>query len=169
MFVFPLPSSARYSYERRFGVEHKGIDIMAPRGTPVLAVEAGTAWATTDPKGGNVVYLDSINQRRYYYAHLDRWAAILLGSSSPHVDVRVGDILGYVGNSGNAAGKPTHLHLQIRVRDTDTYIDPFDELRELDPNRDRSSVATPAPQTRSTSTTLLIIGALYWMYSRGQR
>jgi peptidoglycan LD-endopeptidase LytH len=168
MFVFPLPASAHYSYARRFGLDHKGIDIMAPRGTPVLAVEAGTAWSTLDGKGGNVVYLDSINKRRYYYAHLDRPSAILLGSNDPKVDVSVGDILGYVGNTGNAAGKPTHLHLQIRVRDTDTYIDPFDELRELDPNRDRS-VATPAPRTRSHSMTLLILGALYWMYSRGQR
>jgi murein DD-endopeptidase MepM/ murein hydrolase activator NlpD len=169
MFAFPLPASARYSYRRRFGAEHKGIDIMAPRGTPVLAVEAGTAWATTDPKGGNVVYLDSINTRRYYYAHLDRWAAILLGKS-PHVDVRVGDVLGYVGNTGNAAGKPPHLHLQIRVRDTDTYIDPFDQLRELDPNRDRSSVATPAPTKRGGGPTwVLVLGALIWMYARGQR
>jgi murein DD-endopeptidase MepM/ murein hydrolase activator NlpD len=166
MFTFPLPASAHYSYERRFGVEHKGIDIMAPRGTPVLAVEAGTAWATIDSKGGNVVYLESINGRRYYYAHLERWSAILLGTNDPKVDVSVGDILGYVGNTGNAAGKATHLHLQ--VREGDRYFDPYDDLRALDPNRDRSSVA-PAPRTRSMSTTVLMLGALYWMYSRSQR
>lgn len=166
MFAFPLPASARYSYARRFSTAHTGIDIMAPRGTPILAVEAGIAWGTTDPKGGNVVYLDSINGRRYYYAHLDRWAAILLGAGNPKVDVRVGDVLGYVGNTGNASGGPTHLHFQIRRGDT--YIDPFDQLRELDPNRDRSSVATPAPKS-SGGAWLLVLGALYWMYARGQR
>jgi murein DD-endopeptidase MepM/ murein hydrolase activator NlpD len=167
MFLFPLPASAHYSYQRRFGTEHKGIDIMAPRGTAVLAVEAGTAWATVDPKGGNVVYLDSINGRRYYYAHLDHWSAILQSGNNPKVDVSVGDILGYVGNTGNAAGKAPHLHLQIR--EGDRYFDPYDDLRTLDPNRDRSSVVTPAPRPRSMSTTLLMLGALYWMYSRSQR
>jgi murein DD-endopeptidase MepM/ murein hydrolase activator NlpD len=168
MFCFPLPASARYSYERRFGFDHQGIDIMVERGTPVLAVEAGVAWATTDPKGGNVVYLESINGRRYYYAHLDRWAASLLMTGNPRVDVSVGDVLGYVGNTGNAAGRPPHLHFQIRAGSR--LIDPFDELRALDPRAGTSSRWTPPPKgvTRNGSA-LLVAGALYWMYSRGQR
>lgn len=168
MFAFPMPASARYSYGRRFGFQHEGIDIMAARGTPLLAVEAGTAWATTDPKGGNVVYLESINGRRYYYAHLDRWAAMLLGTNDPKVDVRVGDVLGYVGNTGNARGGPPHLHFQIRAGSR--LIDPFDELRALDPNAATSSRWTPPPKTGTRNgAALLVAGALFWMWSRGHR
>lgn len=87
---------------------HEGIDIFAPRGTPVEAVVDGVARVDTNGLGGNVVWLRDDRQRRtFYYAHLDGWA--IEGT----VNVRRGDVLGYVGNSGNARTTSPHLHFGI--------------------------------------------------------
>lgn len=88
---------------------HEGIDIFAPRNTPVVAVATGRASTRTTPRGGNVVWLRT-SKRSYYYAHLER--AAFSGSR----EVEVGEILGYVGNSGNAITTPTHLHFGVYRR-----------------------------------------------------
>jgi murein DD-endopeptidase MepM/ murein hydrolase activator NlpD/SH3-like domain-containing protein len=88
---------------------HEGIDIFAPRNTPVVAVAAGRASTRTTPRGGNVVWLRT-SKRSYYYAHLER--AAFEGSR----EVAVGEVLGYVGNSGNAIATPTHLHFGVYRR-----------------------------------------------------
>ena len=88
---------------------HEGIDIFAPRDTPVVAVAAGRASTRTTPRGGNVVWLRTTN-RSYYYAHLER--AAFTGTH----EVSAGDIIGYVGNSGNAVTTPTHLHFGVYRR-----------------------------------------------------
>ena len=84
---------------------HLGVDFISPRGTPLVAVVSGIARSGTNRLGGNVVYLEGNDGHRYYYAHLDRWG--LLGP------VRAGDVIGYVGDTGNAIGIP-HLHFEIR-------------------------------------------------------
>ncbi|HEX9630999.1 MAG TPA: M23 family metallopeptidase [Gemmatimonadales bacterium] len=92
--------------------EHQGVDIFAPRGTPVVAAVAGrVSRVSTSRLGGNVVWLreDGID-RRLYYAHLDRHA-VLEGAW-----VRPGDTLGFVGNTGNARTTPPHLHFGIYMR-----------------------------------------------------
>src|SRR5438105_647782 len=90
---------------------HQGIDIFAPRGTPVVSATPGIVLAvTTNDLGGRVVEIVGPGLAFHYYAHLDHWAAIRAGQS-----VRAGDVLGYVGDSGNAKGTPCHLHYGIYV------------------------------------------------------
>jgi hypothetical protein len=88
---------------------HEGIDIFAPRDTPVVAVAAGRASARTTPRGGNVVWLRTAD-RSYYYAHLEN--AAFTGTR----EVSAGEVIGYVGNSGNAVSTPTHLHFGVYRR-----------------------------------------------------
>jgi murein DD-endopeptidase MepM/ murein hydrolase activator NlpD len=88
---------------------HEGIDIFAPRGTPVLAATDGiVSTQTTNRLGGNVVWIWSLNERAaLYYAHLDRQAV------TPGEHVSAGDVIGYVGTTGNARGTSPHLHFGI--------------------------------------------------------
>lgn len=139
---FPLPASARYSYESGFTPPtHMGVDIMAPAHTPLLAVESGSAWSSTEPKGGRVVYLLGVSGARYFYGHLESWALGLIDAPPERpIHVEAGEELGKVGNTGNAQGRPTHVHFQIR-RGADV-VDPFPELYEVDPHK-RGSIPEP--------------------------
>ena len=85
---------------------HDGVDIFVQPLTPVLAVAAGRAMPRQDALGGNTVWLNTPGTS-YYYAHLDRVAV------KDQQYVKVGDVLGYVGNSGNATGMPSHLHFGV--------------------------------------------------------
>jgi peptidoglycan LD-endopeptidase LytH len=90
---------------------HEAIDIMAPRGTPVLAVVRGTIRKLFLSKpGGNTIYLfDEREEYCYYYGHLDRYREGL------HEGMKVvpGDEIGYVGSTGNADPRVPHLHMAI--------------------------------------------------------
>ena len=90
---------------------HEAIDIMAPRGTPVVAVEKGTIRKLfVSRAGGLTIYqLDPTGARMYYYAHLDRYAAGLTEGKL----VARGDVIGFVGTSGNAPAHAPHLHFGI--------------------------------------------------------
>ena len=100
--------------------KHKGIDIMAPKGTPVIAVVDGIiSYIGDQPKGGNCLWLTTENGSSFYYAHLDRWASGLYEG----MEVRSGDLLGYVGNTGNAKTTPPHLH--FAVNDNDEMVNPY--------------------------------------------
>jgi len=112
---------------------HEAIDIMAPRGTPVRAVEAGhVAKLFSSVPGGLTVYLfDPAEMFCYYYAHLDRYAAGLHDGQQ----VKRGDLIGYVGTTGNAAEDAPHLHFAISQLAADrkwwqgTAINPYRVLR----------------------------------------
>jgi murein DD-endopeptidase MepM/ murein hydrolase activator NlpD len=112
---------------------HEAIDIMARRGTPVLAVEGGTIVRLFDSRpGGTTVYqFDPTGRYAYYYAHLERYADEL--HERDHV--RRGQVLGYVGTSGNAGKDTPHLHFAIfRLTDAKQWwhgspIDPYDVLK----------------------------------------
>jgi hypothetical protein len=98
---------------------HQGIDVFAPRGTPVLAGADGVAWAGENRLGGTVVFLrDPSRGQSLYYAHLDRHA-VATGQR-----VRVGDTVGFVGNTGNARTTAPHLHFGV-YRRGEGAIDPF--------------------------------------------
>ncbi|MFC6997846.1 M23 family metallopeptidase [Rufibacter roseus] len=99
---------------------HEGIDIFAPRRTPVVASVDGTVTrVNTTPIGGKVVWL-SDNKRRQslYYAHLDSQLV------QPGQRVQVGDTLGLLGNTGNARTTPPHLHFGI-YRFGQGAVDPY--------------------------------------------
>jgi murein DD-endopeptidase MepM/ murein hydrolase activator NlpD len=113
--------------------EHEAIDILAPTGTPVVAVEDGTvAKLFVSKAGGNTIYqFDPGKEYSYYYAHLDRYADGLKEGQS----VSRGQVIGYVGTSGNAPKDTPHLHFAVfRLTPekqwwTGTPIDPYDILR----------------------------------------
>jgi peptidoglycan LD-endopeptidase LytH len=90
---------------------HEAIDIMAPRGTPVHAVEDGTITKLfTSKAGGLTIYqFDPSETYCYYYAHLDSYAETLRDG----MPVKRGDVIGYVGSTGNAAADAPHLHFAI--------------------------------------------------------
>ncbi|MBI5443955.1 MAG: M23 family metallopeptidase [Deltaproteobacteria bacterium] len=88
---------------------HQGIDIFAPRGRPVQSATRGIVlFVGEDRLGGHVVRVLGPGWDVHYYAHLDRFADV-----SPGEVVACGDLLGYVGDSGNARGTPCHLHYGI--------------------------------------------------------
>jgi murein DD-endopeptidase MepM/ murein hydrolase activator NlpD len=97
--------------EARGARAHEAIDILAPRGTPVRAVDAGRIVKLfVSERGGLTVYqFDAIERYCYYYAHLNRYAEDLTEGQ----EVRRGQIIGYVGTSGNAPPDTPHLHFAI--------------------------------------------------------
>lgn len=112
-FICPLPRGKTsfinsWGFPRPGGRTHKGVDMFAARGTPVYAVQAGTATASSNRLGGITVHLRANTGFAYYYAHLDSRA--FSGSKS----VSQGEVIGYNGNSGNARGTSPHLHFEIR-------------------------------------------------------
>jgi murein DD-endopeptidase MepM/ murein hydrolase activator NlpD len=84
---------------------HQGNDMMAKRGAPVVAPVGGTVTQGYGSIGGNYVQLVGADGTRYYGAHLDSY-----GKAGK---VKAGDVIGYVGNTGDAEGGPTHLHFEI--------------------------------------------------------
>ena len=93
------------------GRTHHAIDILAPRGTPVVAVADGTIRKLYDSgAGGITIYqFDPTESRLFYYAHLDRYAEGLEEGQA----VRRGTVIGYVGTSGNAPPQTPHLHFSV--------------------------------------------------------
>jgi len=129
---FPVKDASARDIQSVFGDardggsrDHHGVDIFAPRGTAVLAAADGIVRsANTTGIGGKVVWLqDSAYRQSLYYAHLDDWAV------SGGQRVRAGDVLGYVGNTGNARTTAPHLHFGIYARGP---VDPMPFIRAAD-------------------------------------
>jgi len=133
--IMPVPgvkaSELRDTFNEKRGGgarKHEALDIMAPRGTPVLSASAGRVLKLHNSKdGGLMVYAaDASNRFVLMYAHLDRYADGMRDS----LPLRQGQIIGYVGTTGNAAENAPHLHFAIaHPRDvklwwTGTAIDP---------------------------------------------
>lgn len=108
-------SSLRDSFRegRSGGRVHEAIDIHAPRGTPVVAVADGEIVQLHQGSlGGNSIYhLDADGRARYYYAHLERYAEGLVEGQQ----VRRGQVIGYVGDTGNAQPGDFHLHFSVTL------------------------------------------------------
>jgi peptidoglycan LD-endopeptidase LytH len=100
-----------YTQSRGSGRVHEAIDIMAPTGTPVVAVDDGKVVKLFNSKqGGLTVYqFDRHEKLAYYYAHLDRYAAGVVEGR----ELKRGDLVGYVGSTGNARPDAPHLHFAI--------------------------------------------------------
>lgn len=103
---------------------HEGVDIFAARGTPVVAVAGGSVIRTGNQGlGGKQVWLrDGVTGNSYYYAHLD---SVMTESGK---QVKAGDTLGLVGNTGNAAGGAAHLHFGIYS--TGGAVNPYPYIRK---------------------------------------
>jgi len=107
---------------------HKGIDIFAHRGTEVVAVTDGIlSYIGDQPKGGHCLWLTTESGTSFYYAHLDRWAPGIYEG----MEVSSGDLLGFVGNTGNAVRTPPHLH--FGVNQNDEMINPYPVLTRATP------------------------------------
>jgi murein DD-endopeptidase MepM/ murein hydrolase activator NlpD len=100
-----------YDQARGQGRRHDAIDIMAPRGAPVLAVADGTVMKLfRSGRGGITLYeLAPDGRTIYYYAHLDRYASGIAEGRA----LRRGQLLGYVGNTGDAGPGNYHLHFEV--------------------------------------------------------
>ena len=115
---------------------HKGIDIFAQEGTPVLAATHGLVVHTgVDSLGGNIVLVLGGKWRLHYYAHLQD-----IDTQAWHW-VTAGERIGTVGTSGNAVGKPPHLHYAIRTPYPQPWVydagvpQAWNKLFFVDPNR----------------------------------
>ncbi len=114
---FPVPAadSTRlddsFDAPREGGRKHHAIDILAPRGTPVLSVHDGRILRlSTNANGGITVYATDLEERFvFYYAHLDRYHPSVYAGRP----LLRGDTLGYVGTTGNAPKDTPHLHFQL--------------------------------------------------------
>jgi murein DD-endopeptidase MepM/ murein hydrolase activator NlpD len=91
---------------RSGGRRHQGVDMLAPTGTPLQAVISGTVAHRNNRLGGITISLLGDNGNRYYYAHL-------VGYEGVPGRVEQGQVIGYIGDTGNATGTP-HLHFEIR-------------------------------------------------------
>jgi murein DD-endopeptidase MepM/ murein hydrolase activator NlpD len=94
-----------YGYVRGDGSRHGGVDLFADRGTPVVAPVSGRVARYTNPSGGLAFELYGDDGIRYYGAHLDRYGW------DGYVDE--GDVIGYVGNTGDASTTSPHLHFEM--------------------------------------------------------
>ena len=131
--VGPDQLTRQFSDPRDGGRHHEAIDILAPRNTPVRAVESGRiARLFFSKAGGITIYqFDPTERFCYYYAHLERYAEGLREGQR----VQKGQVIGYVGTSGNAPEDTPHLHFAIFRLTAEkhwwegTPIDPYDILR----------------------------------------
>ena len=123
---------------------HEGIDLFAPAGTPLLAAERGVIIRiSTGRLGGLTFWLKGESGAHWYYAHLQSYAEGLAVGDV----VEAGQVLGYVGNTGNAVGTPPHLHLELHP-DGAAPVNPYPLLKVLS-DRERAEATSqpidPAP------------------------
>lgn len=115
MGQFPVAGPADYEddwHDPRFGPPfhlHQGTDIFADRGTPVLAPEAGAVRFEEGGLGGRAAYVTTADGTYYYLAHLNTYEPSLYSGAS----VEQGQVVAYVGNTGNAENGAPHLHFEI--------------------------------------------------------
>ncbi|MGE5690203.1 MAG: M23 family metallopeptidase [Pseudomonadota bacterium] len=143
--IFPVVGSATYTDDfgdARGQGRHEGNDLMAPKRTPVVAVEPGTVrlW-TTSARAGCMLYLNGASGTTYLYIHLNNDATLAndnKGGCKPGVayapglkngqQVEAGQLVGYVGDSGDANGIASHLHFEVHPRDG-AAVSPYRYLR----------------------------------------
>jgi murein DD-endopeptidase MepM/ murein hydrolase activator NlpD len=131
-FVFPVADphtfSSTFGAPRSGGRSHEGNDIFAPMGTPLLASERGIIDNMgTGTLGGIKLWLIGESGTQYYYAHLIAYADGITDGTL----VEAGEIIGYVGNTGNAISTPPHLHYEIHPDGGDA-IDPYPLLHAVE-------------------------------------
>ena len=136
-FVHPSSFVDDFAASRASTGWHHGNDIFAPVGAPVLAVTEGTLFLVGwNDVGGLRAWLRDRQGNEYYYAHLSAFSPLAFEGSQ----VRAGDVIGFVGATGDAVGTPPHLHFEIHPGPLlgfgyDGVIEPYEYLlawRRLD-------------------------------------
>ena len=113
-----------YGSARSGGRSHKGVDMFAARGTPTVAVLAGSVFFQSDPLGGLAAYLQASDGNTYYYAHLNDYVG---GARS----VSVGEVIGHVGTTGTISAPP-HLHFERRIGGPNgERVNPYPTVRPI--------------------------------------
>ena len=141
-FAFPvLPGKHRYSNDwgapRQHTGAHEGNDIFAPAGTPVLAVTDGVLRRVgTAPVPGNRLYLHADRGDYYFYGHLSSFEADARSGKR----VKAGEVLGYVGSTGDAEPTPPHVHFEIHPGGGPP-VNPYPFLRAWESKRDVPTAA----------------------------
>jgi murein DD-endopeptidase MepM/ murein hydrolase activator NlpD len=113
-YVFPVAGGAHYGHDygnfRADTIFHQGSDLFAPEGSPLVAVQAGVlhnvGW---NRLGGWRLWIEDVNHTWFYYAHLSAFAPIAVEGAH----VNAGDVVGFMGHTGDAVGGPSHLHFEI--------------------------------------------------------
>jgi murein DD-endopeptidase MepM/ murein hydrolase activator NlpD len=132
-YVFPVAGEASFSDDFRVArttTWHHGTDVFAARGTPVVAVAAGTlANVGWNDVGGNRLWLRDAAGNQFYYAHLAEFSPLARNGAR----VSAGEVLGFVGTTGDADGTSPHLHFEIHPPELgdlgyDGVVDPYPYL-----------------------------------------
>ena len=124
----PVRGADKFSFSNSFGApregrrQHGGNDMFSRRGTPVVAPVDGVVRTVVGRRAGFGFYVDGVDGVTYYGAHMDSSAV------SDGQRVKRGEVLGAVGNTGNAAGTPPHLHFEMKPGNG-APIDPYPLLR----------------------------------------
>jgi murein DD-endopeptidase MepM/ murein hydrolase activator NlpD len=144
-YVFPVYGDSSYSDTYGAlrgdvsGGWHHGDDIFAPLGAPILAVAHGTVFSVGWNKvGGWRLWLRDDKGWEYYYAHLSAYSPLAVNGAV----VSAGDVLGFVGNTGDAQGTPYHLHFEVHpvgllglgydgAVDPTSYLDAWQHLQDV--------------------------------------
>lgn len=122
---------------RSGGRKHEGIDIMALKGTPIVSpTEAVVTRVDTNLLGGKVVYTANPGKETYYYAHLNSFAE---GLEVGDVLAK-GDLIGYVGSTGNASASAPHLHFTIFDTEGDA-MNPYPRLTKAFSDTERTDIS----------------------------
>jgi murein DD-endopeptidase MepM/ murein hydrolase activator NlpD len=165
-FVFPVLPPVKFwddwGQPRSGGRTHEGNDIIAPWGTPIVAVESGViARLGVNELGGSVLWLKGLSGTSYYYAHLAQYAPGMV----PGTPVVAGTVIAFVGQTGNAVFSVPHLHFEVHPN-SGSAVDPYpllrvsydkgsvpviapDLIRPTDPS---APVSIPTPTTTTTTT-----------------
>jgi hypothetical protein len=161
-YVFPVYGPASFSDD--FGAPradtgwHHGNDIFAPIGAPVLAVADGALFSVGwNELGGWRLWLRDRQGNEYYYAHLSAYSPLALDGAR----VRAGEVIGFVGDTGDARGTPPHLHFEVHPAALlglgyDGVINPYSYLLAWDERRDQSFAAATAPAETAVPGALLL-------------
>ena len=156
-FVFPVAGEVEFidswGYPRMTGTAsahwHQGTDIFATYGTPLIASENGVlSGIGVGSLGGNKLWVKGESGTEYYYAHLAAFAPGIVNGQP----VRAGEVVGYVGDTGNARGTSPHLHFEIHPGGIGP-VNPYPILKAAYGNRPMVKATAPAVTTTTTTTT----------------
>jgi murein DD-endopeptidase MepM/ murein hydrolase activator NlpD len=115
---------------RSGGRRHEGTDVIAANGTPLVAVEAGVVTRVDwNPLGGWKLWVDGESGTSYYYAHLRAYAPGI-APGGPDFPVAAGQLIGWVGQTGNAQFSVSHLHIEVHPQ-RGAPINPYPLMRAL--------------------------------------